>query len=126
MEAGATSHGFTDGNVNPLSESEGLDVPHQAYPVKNCGRKKRKRNNDNGEGDDGKPKEVVHVRAKRGQATDSHSLAERGANLYEAQGMGKAMVEGPTIQKGENIWANKTHLYSVRPKFVALYRALAH
>lgn len=34
MEAGATSHGFTDGNVNPLSESEGLDVPHQAYPVK--------------------------------------------------------------------------------------------
>nr|GMD15318.1 transcription factor bHLH75-like [Ipomoea batatas] len=166
MEAGATSHGFTDGNVNPLSESEGLDVPHQAYPVKNCGRKKRKRNNDNGEGDDGKPKEVVHVRAKRGQATDSHSLAERqrrekineklkclqglvpgcyktmgmavmldviinyirslqnqidflsmklsvaslfydfnssdvdpvdmvqGANLYEAQGMGKAMVEG--------------------------------
>nr|GLL32205.1 transcription factor bHLH75-like [Ipomoea trifida] len=77
MEAGATSHGFTDGNVNPLSESEGLDVPHQAYPVKNCGRKKRKRNNDNGEGDDGKPKEVVHVRAKRGQATDSHSLAER-------------------------------------------------
>lgn len=25
----------------------------------------------------GKPKEVVHVRARRGQATDSHSLAER-------------------------------------------------
>lgn len=24
-----------------------------------------------------KPKEVIHVRAKRGQATDSHSLAER-------------------------------------------------
>lgn len=24
-----------------------------------------------------KPKEVVHVRARRGQATDSHSLAER-------------------------------------------------
>lgn len=24
-----------------------------------------------------KPREVVHVRAKRGQATDSHSLAER-------------------------------------------------
>lgn len=23
------------------------------------------------------PKEVVHVRARRGQATDSHSLAER-------------------------------------------------
>ncbi|XP_025015386.2 transcription factor BEE 1 [Ricinus communis] len=27
--------------------------------------------------DDEKPKEVVHVRARRGQATDSHSLAER-------------------------------------------------
>ncbi|KAF7819884.1 Transcription factor BEE 3 [Senna tora] len=27
--------------------------------------------------DEEKPKEVVHVRAKRGQATDSHSLAER-------------------------------------------------
>ncbi|KAL2342481.1 hypothetical protein Fmac_003766 [Flemingia macrophylla] len=27
--------------------------------------------------EDKKPKEVVHVRAKRGQATDSHSLAER-------------------------------------------------
>lgn len=24
-----------------------------------------------------KPKDVIHVRAKRGQATDSHSLAER-------------------------------------------------
>lgn len=28
-----------------------------------------------------KPKEVVHVRAKRGQATDSHSLAERVTHL---------------------------------------------
>ncbi|XP_019164658.1 PREDICTED: transcription factor bHLH75-like [Ipomoea nil] len=164
MEAGATSHGCTTDNINPLSEPEGL-VGRQAYPIKNCGRKKRKRNNDIGEGD-GKPKEVVHVRAKRGQATDSHSLAERqrrekineklkclqglvpgcyktmgmavmldviinyirslqnqidflsmklsvaslfydfnssdvdavdmaqGANLYEAQGMGKAMAEG--------------------------------
>ncbi|GKV46531.1 hypothetical protein SLEP1_g53508 [Rubroshorea leprosula] len=36
------------------------------------GGRKRKRNNDQQ-----KPKEVVHVRAKRGQATDSHSLAER-------------------------------------------------
>ncbi|KAJ7954113.1 Transcription factor [Quillaja saponaria] len=35
---------------------------------------KRKRNHDK---DEEKPKEVIHVRAKRGQATDSHSLAER-------------------------------------------------
>ncbi|KAK2979961.1 hypothetical protein RJ640_017976 [Escallonia rubra] len=38
------------------------------------GGKKRKRNNEK-EGE--KPREVVHVRARRGQATDSHSLAER-------------------------------------------------
>uniref|UniRef100_A0A2N9FPY7 BHLH domain-containing protein n=1 Tax=Fagus sylvatica TaxID=28930 RepID=A0A2N9FPY7_FAGSY len=36
--------------------------------------RKRRRNND---GDVEKPKEVIHVRAKRGQATDSHSLGER-------------------------------------------------
>ncbi|CAK9149318.1 unnamed protein product [Ilex paraguariensis] len=35
--------------------------------------KKRKRN----EREEEKPREVVHVRARRGQATDSHSLAER-------------------------------------------------
>ena len=29
------------------------------------------------EKEDEKPREVVHVRARRGQATDSHSLAER-------------------------------------------------
>ncbi|KAJ0962715.1 hypothetical protein J5N97_027837 [Dioscorea zingiberensis] len=39
------------------------------------GRGKRMRYNP--KDDDQKPKEVVHVRAKRGQATDSHSLAER-------------------------------------------------
>lgn len=36
------------------------------------GRKRR-----NCEKEQEKPGEVVHVRAKRGQATDSHSLAER-------------------------------------------------
>ncbi|KAK2987524.1 hypothetical protein RJ640_030193 [Escallonia rubra] len=35
--------------------------------------KKMKRNEE----EEKKPKEVVHVRARRGQATDSHSLAER-------------------------------------------------
>ncbi|XP_021749221.1 transcription factor BEE 1-like isoform X2 [Chenopodium quinoa] len=37
--------------------------------------KKKKRKADDQEVE--KPKEVIHVRAKRGQATDSHSLAER-------------------------------------------------
>ncbi|XVF50570.1 hypothetical protein PTKIN_Ptkin04bG0111700 [Pterospermum kingtungense] len=39
----------------------------------NSGRGKRAKSNEEEE----KPKEVVHVRARRGQATDSHSLAER-------------------------------------------------
>nr|GMD00041.1 transcription factor BEE 3-like [Ipomoea batatas] len=39
------------------------------------GRRKRKRGGEDEEEE--KPREVVHVRAKRGQATDSHSLAER-------------------------------------------------
>lgn len=38
------------------------------------GKKATKGDNDK---EDEKPREVIHVRAKRGQATDSHSLAER-------------------------------------------------
>ncbi|KAJ0683355.1 putative basic helix-loop-helix leucine zipper transcription factor [Helianthus annuus] len=41
-----------------------------------------------------KPREVVHVRAKRGEATDSHSLAERGTNGHEAQMMERMVGEG--------------------------------
>lgn len=41
---------------------------------KSCGERKRKRKVKD---DVQKREEVVHVRAKRGQATDSHSLAER-------------------------------------------------
>ncbi|MBA0548157.1 hypothetical protein Golob_019270 [Gossypium lobatum] len=40
----------------------------------NSGRGKRAKSNEK---EMEKPKEVVHVRARRGQATDSHSLAER-------------------------------------------------
>lgn len=39
------------------------------------GRRKRKRENERDIEE--KPKEVIHVRVKRGQATDSHSLSER-------------------------------------------------
>lgn len=38
------------------------------------GKGKRVKGNDK---EEEKPREVVHVRARRGQATDSHSLAER-------------------------------------------------
>lgn len=43
-------------------------------------KRKRKRSEEEesiNEDDVEKPRDVVHVRAKRGQATDSHSLAER-------------------------------------------------
>ncbi|KNA09119.1 hypothetical protein SOVF_156440 isoform A [Spinacia oleracea] len=44
---------------------------------KSAAGKKRKRKAGEDKEDVEKPKEVIHVRAKRGQATDSHSLAER-------------------------------------------------
>lgn len=46
--------------------------------LQNHGGKKRKRSNER---EVEKPGEVVHVRARRGQATDSHSLAERVIHL---------------------------------------------
>ncbi|XP_073290736.1 transcription factor BEE 3-like isoform X2 [Primulina huaijiensis] len=45
--------------------------------VKNNSRKGKKVKNTENEEENEKPREVVHVRAKRGLATDSHSLAER-------------------------------------------------
>lgn len=44
---------------------------------RNNSRKGKKVKNTENEEENEKPREVVHVRAKRGQATDSHSLAER-------------------------------------------------
>ncbi|XP_059315948.1 transcription factor bHLH75-like [Lycium ferocissimum] len=72
--------------INSIPESNSMvnNISTPAPPVPigtgkgngnyNCGGRKRKRKDDR-EAD--KPREVVHVRAKRGQATDSHSLAER-------------------------------------------------
>ncbi|WCJ24497.1 basic helix-loop-helix (bHLH) DNA-binding superfamily protein [Euphorbia peplus] len=50
--------------------------PHINNIIKNnnVGRKRKRKEDKEVEV---KPKEVIHVRAKRGQATDSHSLAER-------------------------------------------------
>ncbi|KAL7605462.1 hypothetical protein Lser_V15G15073 [Lactuca serriola] len=56
-------------NSNPPLYDPGCIGENKGY-----GGKKRKKNKEaSGE----KPKDVVHVRAKRGEATDSHSLAER-------------------------------------------------
>lgn len=49
--------------------------------VQSAAGKKRKRKAGEDKEDVEKPKEVIHVRAKRGQATDSHSLAERVSEL---------------------------------------------
>lgn len=68
------------GIATEISESSsGVSNP----PVSKTGIKRKnssgreKRVKINNEEEDEKPKEVVHVRARRGQATDSHSLAER-------------------------------------------------
>ncbi|PQM33466.1 transcription factor BEE 1 [Prunus yedoensis var. nudiflora] len=66
--------------MDDVSESSsGISTP----PVSETGVKRKnssgrgKRLKKSNEKEDEKPKDVVHVRARRGQATDSHSLAER-------------------------------------------------
>ncbi|OAY47280.1 transcription factor bHLH75 [Manihot esculenta] len=58
-------------HVSPAAAVSGTG---QSENIKSFGGRKRKRKDEK---DLQKPTEVVHVRAKRGQATDSHSLAER-------------------------------------------------
>ncbi|KAK6134115.1 hypothetical protein DH2020_032140 [Rehmannia glutinosa] len=60
-------------NLSPSVSGTGFVGPNNKVNKKHLG-EKRKRNSDR---EIEKPREVVHVRAKRGQATDSHSLAER-------------------------------------------------
>ncbi|KAK1565195.1 hypothetical protein Q3G72_020871 [Acer saccharum] len=79
----------TENEVHENNKRKAVDVSaessctaNSSSPVKsqknNCGRRKRvKRVKSINEKEEMKPKEVVHVRARRGQATDSHSLAER-------------------------------------------------
>ncbi|KAK7306922.1 hypothetical protein VNO77_39552 [Canavalia gladiata] len=86
-----TLQNFThsENHTNPISllpssasaYSTKYDHSSPAYSATGCNEKnknlvgnKRKRNNDKHKE---KGNEVIHVRAKRGQATDSHSLAER-------------------------------------------------
>ncbi|KAK3225332.1 hypothetical protein Dsin_005194 [Dipteronia sinensis] len=77
----------TENEVHENNKRKAVDVSaessctaNSSSPVKshknNCGRRKRVKSINN-EKEEVKPKEVVHVRARRGQATDSHSLAER-------------------------------------------------
>ncbi|KAM7479697.1 hypothetical protein LguiA_027910 [Lonicera macranthoides] len=57
----------SSGNSSPIVSENGI-------PRKNSSRGKKMKRTEN---EEEKPKDVVHVRARRGQATDSHSLAER-------------------------------------------------
>lgn len=82
---GGLSHGCNNINVAPESDmllkyspsvsgTGSIGANKSSKTNYNYGGKKRKKINEK---DSQKPREVVHVRAKRGQATDSHSLAER-------------------------------------------------
>ncbi|PON91393.1 Basic helix-loop-helix transcription factor [Trema orientale] len=62
---------FMTNNINIRSCFQ-FDDPNTSKTEKGTGRRKRKRNQSKDAAE-----EVIHVRAKRGQATDSHSLAER-------------------------------------------------
>ncbi|XP_062117136.1 transcription factor BEE 3-like [Humulus lupulus] len=67
-------------NLDASECSSGNSSPPVSQVVgvkKKNGSGKGKRVKSNIEKEEEKPKEVVHVRARRGQATDSHSLAER-------------------------------------------------
>ncbi|KAE9588225.1 hypothetical protein Lal_00003163 [Lupinus albus] len=63
-----TTHEASSENSTPAGSDSGGKIRN------NFGRGKRVKSNVT---EEEKPKEVVHVRARRGQATDSHSIAER-------------------------------------------------
>ncbi|XP_059659177.1 transcription factor bHLH75-like [Cornus florida] len=71
--AGGPSHEHNGAKTIPAKDSLANSSPNSGTGL-SFGGKKRKRNNERGME---KPREVIHVRARRGQATDSHSLAER-------------------------------------------------
>ncbi|RZC68199.1 hypothetical protein C5167_031452 [Papaver somniferum] len=67
----------TDGSSGNSSTLGGLGGENEGHKRKNGVGTKGKKGKNNGKDADILPKEVIHVRARRGQATDSHSLAER-------------------------------------------------
>ncbi|XP_043716863.1 transcription factor BEE 3-like [Telopea speciosissima] len=69
----AVSESSSGNSSTPVSET-GLNRNEKIKRKNSLGRGKRGISNDK-EGE--KSKEVIHVRARRGQATDSHSIAER-------------------------------------------------
>ncbi|KAK2635197.1 hypothetical protein Ddye_029989 [Dipteronia dyeriana] len=75
LMGGFNHENYSNNGKSVLECFENLSPPDPVSGTKkSLNGKKRKRNNEKVKE---KPKEVIHVRAKRGQATDSHSLAER-------------------------------------------------
>ncbi|KAI3411392.1 BHLH domain-containing protein [Psidium guajava] len=77
LSAGDDSHEERTRKVSrlpPESSSGIVSSPTQKSDTESLGKAKRRKRSEK---EEEKPKEVVHVRARRGQATDSHSLAER-------------------------------------------------
>ncbi|KAI3869914.1 hypothetical protein MKW92_039771 [Papaver armeniacum] len=67
----------TDGSSGNSCTLGGLGGENEGHKRKNGVGTKGKKGKNKGKDADILPKEVIHVRARRGQATDSHSLAER-------------------------------------------------
>ncbi|KAI3983045.1 hypothetical protein MKX01_035326 [Papaver californicum] len=67
----------TDGSSGNSSTLAGLGGENETHKRKNAVGTKGKKGKNNSKDSEILPKEVIHVRARRGQATDSHSLAER-------------------------------------------------
>ncbi|WKA03799.1 hypothetical protein VitviT2T_021888 [Vitis vinifera] len=62
-------------NISSMASGSGLKEISSTKKKNNLGKGKKGRNSDKELLD--KPDEVIHVRARRGQATDNHSIAER-------------------------------------------------
>ncbi|KAK8512026.1 hypothetical protein V6N13_073865 [Hibiscus sabdariffa] len=74
-------HNSSQGSEGASRKRKALDVSesscgNSSASPQNSGRGKRAKSNAIAK-EEAKPKQVVHVRARRGEATDSHSLAER-------------------------------------------------
>ncbi|XP_020268581.1 transcription factor bHLH75-like [Asparagus officinalis] len=73
VSVGEQRKGEKKRKAEAVSETNSLQYSSVVAPSETKKKNRGRRNSKEEE----KPKEVVHVRARRGQATDSHSLAER-------------------------------------------------
>ncbi|RZC82031.1 hypothetical protein C5167_044607 [Papaver somniferum] len=101
----------TDGSSGNSSTLGGLGGENESHKRKNGVGTKGKKGKNNGKDADILPKEVIHVRARRGQATDSHSLAERNPNFSFLQIVLKTYLQ-PWLLPGA---INNAYFYACLP-----------